>query len=107
MVDLRLAHARLSSLSHGTVSLTNVIQPGMMMAMSGHAEIDRVSGGMVLGGLSAALRPSRLQKDLTIWLMADDEVLDHLEGSVMSPGIYSLLKSRWVFEGPCPARVHH
>ena len=31
------------------------------MVISGRAEVDRVSGGMVLGGLAEALRPLRSQ----------------------------------------------
>ena len=49
---------------HGTVSSNNVIlQPlELMMVMSGRADVDRTSGGIVLGGFSVALRFSRSQK---------------------------------------------
>ena len=64
-VDLyRLALAKLSSLFQGTVSLTMVIRTVETMAMSGRAEVGRISGGMVLAGLSVALRPCRSQMSL-------------------------------------------
>ena len=43
------------------MSSTRVMWPVEMMVMSGRAEVAKISGGMVLGGLSVALIPGRSQ----------------------------------------------
>ena len=62
------------------------MQSGVMMAMSGCAEVERVSGGIVLVSGGQSSQALEITKDSAVWLEADSEVVDHLESSVMSSG---------------------
>jgi hypothetical protein len=58
-----------------------------MMVISGRAEVDRVSGGMVLGGLAEALRPL----DGGIWMMVHKEMKNDFQSIIVSPSVSPLL----------------